>query len=128
MRSLVILLALAACGSPPPRAPAVGQEARAGVDAATKAYGDCVDKGAGTVLVAAALAGDIVDGIVKSCRPARLALLAKVAAFHKMGHPKERQEYADLVAQASVQDIDGPIAAAAVLKIVERQQATEKGK
>ncbi len=124
--SVSVLLALDACGSPPPRAPVAGQQARAGVDAATKAYSDCVDARAGVVPVAGDLAGPIVDRVVRDCRPARLALLAKVAAFHKLGHPAERQDYADLVAEESVKDVDGPIAAAAVIKVVERQQAAEK--
>ncbi|GEM_PF-930289 len=124
--ALVAFFALAACGSPPPRAPVAGQQARAGVDAATKAYSDCVDRRAGIVPVASDLAGPIVAGVIRDCRPVRLALLAKVAAFHKLGHPAERQDYADLVAEESVKDVDGPIAAAAVIKIVERQQAAGK--
>ena len=124
--ALALLLALAACGSPPPRAPAAGQQARAGVDAATKAYSDCVDSRAGSVDVSGALPGDLVDAIVKVCKPARDALLTKVAAFHRSGHPKEPIAYAQLVAEESVKDVDGPIAAAAVVKVVERQQAAEK--
>lgn len=72
------------------------------------------------------LPGDVVNAIVKVCKPARDALLAKVAAFHRSGHPQETVPYSQLVAEESVKDVDGPIAAAAVVKVVGRQQPAQK--
>ena len=123
-RTALAALLLAACGQPVPRPPVVGQEARAAVDAATKVYSDCVSSRAATVDVAEQLAGNVVDAIVKACKPARQLLVAKVAAFHHLGHPKERLDYAEMVAEESVKDIDEPIASAAVIKIVERQHGS----
>ncbi len=124
--ALLAVLMLAACGSPPPRAPVAGQQSRAEVDAATKVYSDCVDSRAATVDVSGAMPGDVVDAIVKVCQPARAALVSKVAAFHKLGHPKLRPDQLAIVGEESVKDIDAPIAADAVVKVVERQQAAAK--
>ena len=127
MRTVLLAgLALAACGSPPPRAPVAGQAARAGVDAATKVYSDCVDSRAGSVDVSGALPGDVVDKIVRVCKPARDALVGKVARFYGIGHPALRLDQLAIVGEESVKDIDGPIAAAATVKIVDRQQAAAK--
>ena len=100
--------------------------ARAGVDAATKVYSDCVDSRAGSVDVSGALPGDVVDKIVRVCKPARDALVAKVARFYGIGHPALRPDQLAIVGEESVKDIDGPIAAAATVKIVARQQAAAK--
>ena len=119
-------LLLAGCGSPPPRAPVAGQAARAGLDAATKVYSDCVASRADTVDVAGALPGDVVEAIVKVCRPARAALVGKVAKFYQLGHPALRDDQVAMVGEESVKDIDGPIAAAATVTIVDRQQVAAK--
>lgn len=118
------VLLLAACGQPAPRAPVVGQEARAAVDAATKVYSDCVSSRAVSVDVTGQLAGNVVDAIVKACKPARRLLIERVAAFHHLGHPKATRDYAELVAEESVKQIDEPIASAAVVTIVDRQRGT----
>lgn len=114
-------LALAACSPPAPAADSQGQAARKVMDAASANYSQCVTGHAGAMPVDGDAAGSLALRILKSCRPARDVLVAKVAAFHRIGHPKESQAMAQAVADASVQTADDDLRQQAVVTIVKRQ-------
>lgn len=118
---LALLLALAACDAAPPRVDTAGTAARAEVDAATKLYAECIAGHADAIPLPDDGAGSIVDSIVRSCKPARVDLIAKVAAFDRIGHPKHRPDQAEAVAEASVLTIEDELRQAAVVAIIKRQ-------
>jgi hypothetical protein len=115
------LLALAACEAPAPRPDTAGEAARAKVDELTKVYGDCVDGKAKSLEVKGVAAGSLALDILAMCEPDRAALAAEVAAFHKIGNPKETDAMAAAVADASVKTIDDEVRRAAVVTIIQRQ-------
>lgn len=119
--ALTALLALVACNAPKPKPDTVGQVARAEVDAATKVYGECISNKADALPVKDAAAGSLALDILQMCKPERDDLLAKVAAFHKIGNPKETDARADAVAEASVLSVDDEARRAAVVTIIKRQ-------
>lgn len=104
--SLIALLALAACDAPPPRPPVEGQVARAKVDAATKAWSDCIDTTVKKLATPLTQAADAADGAFKQCAPLRAALVAEVSRFRRIGTPKESAEHNAAVAEASVSAIE----------------------
>lgn len=119
---LLPALALAACDAPAQRPDTEGQAMRAEVDHLTKVYADCVSGHADSIPLNDDPAGNIVDEVMKSCRPARNTLYRKVSAFDRFGHPKHTPEMADAVAQASVATLDDEIREAAVVTIFKRRQ------
>jgi hypothetical protein len=116
------MMVLAACDAPAPRVDTAGATARAEVDRLTKIYTECVEGHAAAMPVADDTAGALADTIVKSCRPARNALFAKVADFDRLGHPTHSKEMAEAVAQASVATLDDALRQATVVTIIQRQQ------
>lgn len=124
-RALLVALLVAACSPPAARVDTQGQAARASVDAATKLYSDCVTGHAGAVPVTEEAAGSLALEILKTCKKARDDLAIKVAAFHKIGNPKESQAMADAVADASVKGIDDELRGQAVVTIVKRQSESK---
>ncbi|KPF78479.1 hypothetical protein IP88_03500 [alpha proteobacterium AAP81b] len=120
--ALLAALALAACDAPAPRVDTAGATARAEVDRLTKTYTECIEGHAAAMPVADDTAGALADTIVKSCRPARNALFAKVADFDRLGHPTHSREMAEAVAQASVATLDDALRQTTVVTIIKRQQ------
>ncbi|MGI4877178.1 MAG: hypothetical protein ACRYG4_06800 [Janthinobacterium lividum] len=123
---LLPVLALAACGDPPKRAPAAGQTARATVDAAMTAYAMCVYGGAKTLATPTGLPADIVNAAIRQCAPKRTDLVAKVRAFHRIGSPTEAAAYSDAVAEQSVAAMEGDLRSEATVNAVSRQLEQEK--
>ena len=66
-------------------------------------------------------AGSLALDILAMCEPDRTALASEVAAFHKIGNPKETDAMAAAVADASVKTIDDEVRRAAVVTIIQRQ-------
>ncbi len=122
---LAALLALAAC-SPPASKPPEGVAQRARVDAATKAYADCISNGARTIDIAGAAAGTLGDRVLAACKDKRNALMADVTAFHQIGNPKFSIDQSKAVAEASVATIEDELRQQTVITIVERQTGTTK--
>lgn len=121
---LVALFAVAAC-DPPPRPPVPGPEARKVVDAATTAYADCVTKRA----EAAPLGGSpglVIAQAVRDCAPERKALADAIGKFHAIGHPSFTPEQTEVVAEASIQQIEPEIRSDAIAVYVGRERPTEK--
>ncbi len=119
--ALTALLALAACEAPKSRPDTAGQASRGEVDTATKTYGECISTKADTLPVKDEAAGSLALDILKMCKPERDDLTTKVAAFHKLGNPKESDARADAVAEASVLSVDDEARRAAVVTIIKRQ-------
>ncbi len=119
---LFAALALAACGTAPPP-PTQGAAARAEVDRLTKVYTDCIAGHADAVPLGDSPAGTIVDGIVRTCKTARAALVTTVADFDRIGHPKHSPTQAEAVAEASVATLEDALRQNAVVAIVKRQSA-----
>ncbi len=119
--ALALTVALAACGEPTPRAPVVGQEARAAVDAATAAYSDCITTSVKRLAVPTIQASDAADAAFKACEPVRAALVAKVFAFRRIGMPAEPLISARSVAEASVSAIETDLRGEAVVTAVSTQ-------
>jgi hypothetical protein len=118
------LLVVAACNqAPAPRVDSTGMAAQKMMDAATKLYSDCVTGHADALPVGEEAAGTLALQILKTCAATRADLVAKVAKFHLIGHPREGQPMADAVAEASVQAIDDELRGQAVVTIVKRQTA-----
>lgn len=90
------------------------------MDAATKAYGDCVAAAAQRLPVTGDTPGNIADSAIASCKAARAALLPKVRDFYLAGH-KATVGYAANVAEASVAGLEDDIRTRAVIAVVERQ-------
>ncbi|WP_310496468.1 hypothetical protein [Sandarakinorhabdus sp.] len=122
--AVVAAVLLAGCDAPAPRPDSKGQAMRAQVDRLTRAYADCVSAQARGAQLNGDPAGSIAMGLMKTCRPLRGPLKAGVAAFHKFGHPKETDQVADLVAEASVGVLDADLRQSAVVIIVKRQNAS----
>jgi hypothetical protein len=122
--SLLLLLALAACGSPPPRAPVAGQEARKAMDAASTAYADCVNAAALAAVPQDVLPGTAAIAAVKGCSAERAALVARVGDFHKLGAPNEPANVSAAVADQSVSAIEGELRNRAVTTIVSGRLAS----
>ena len=131
MKKLIVLaslLALAACNKPPASTGiADGQAQRLKVDAATKAYGDCIDAGARSVDVGNDAAGSIGDRVVAACKEDRNKLIADVASFHQIGHPKDPVATSRAVAEASVATLEDDLRQKTVVTIVSRQTAATAG-
>ena len=119
--ALLGLCALAACDKPAPRAYVPGQVARATVDAAMTTYATCVYNRAKQLAVPARLPADIVDEAVKACAPGRADLVARVAAFQKIGSPKSTPAYTAAVAEQSVAAMEDEMRAEATTTAVSRQ-------
>lgn len=127
MRCLLIVgvLALAACGSPPARVDTEGQAARVDMDAATKAFADCIENQANTMTLADEPAGSLAILAVKACRPERAALVETVAAFNAIGYPSRTPAQVKAVAEASVKVLEDEARNAAVVTIIKRQGKSE---
>jgi putative hemolysin len=120
------LLALAACSPPAPPKPTEGLAQQARVDAATKAYADCIADGAKTIDVVDEAAGTLGDRVLKACTEKRGALMADVIAFHQIGHPKFTIPQSKAVAEASIATIEDELRQQTVVTIVTRQTADPK--
>jgi len=103
---LLALLALAACDAAPPRPSVAGVEGRKRVDAATKAWSDCLDTTVKKLATPTTQAADAADGAFRTCAPLRAALVAEVGRFHRLGAPTESAAYNAAVAEASVAAIE----------------------
>ena len=103
---LLVLLALAACDSPPPRAQVAGVEGRKRVDAATAAWADCLDTTAKKLATPEAQTAEAADGAFKACAPKRAALVDEVRRFHRLGAPNETAAYNLAVGESSVAGIE----------------------
>jgi len=102
--------------------------ARAGVDDATRAYGNCVAAAARHLPVTRDTPGNIADSAISSCKGTRATLLPRVRDFYLAGH-KATGGYAANVAEASVATLDDDIRTRAVIAVVERQnKARDKTK
>ena len=106
--ALVALFALAACDAPP-RAPVAGVEGRAKVDAATKAWSDCLDATVKQLATSETQAADAAAGAFTACAPKRAALVDEIRRFHRLGAPTETATYNAAVAEASVAGIEGDL-------------------
>jgi len=126
MRHCLIMaaFALAACSPPAPPKPTEGAAQQAKMDAATKAYSNCITKGTQTIDVADDAAGSIGDRVVLACKELRGTLMADVIAFHQIGHPKFTIDQSKAVAEASIATIEDELRQQAVVSIVKRQTAT----
>ena len=120
-----MLLALAACGSAPSPPPPQGQAERAEVDRLTRIYGACVAAKAKAVPVAGELAGTLAFRLQRECAADRAPLLAQVAKFYRIGHPRDTPARAAAVAEASVLTLEDEIRGEAVITIVQRQNPTK---
>lgn len=98
---------LMAC-EPPPRAPAPGPEARKLVDSATLAYADCIETGAEKATLGRS-PGLVIGEVVRDCRPQRQALADAIGKFHVIGHPNFTPEQLEVVAEASIQQLEPQI-------------------
>ena len=123
--AFLTVLALAACSPPAPPKATEGAAQQAKMDAATKAYSDCITSGARTVGVADDAAGSIADRVITACKPARNALMADVIAFHQIGHPKFSIDQSKAVAEASIATIEDELRQQTVVTIVQRQNAAK---
>ncbi len=103
---LLALLALAACDAAPPRPSVAGIEGRKKVDAATKAWSDCLDTTVKKLATPTTQAAQAADGAFKACAPARAALVAEVSRFRRLGEPNESATNNAAVAEASVEAIE----------------------
>ncbi len=101
-----LILPLAACGSPPPRPSVAGIEGRKLVDAATAAWADCLDTTAKRLATPDTQAASAADDAFKICAPKRAALVAEVRRFHRLGAPKETEQYNLAVGESSVAGIE----------------------
>lgn len=104
--ALLALLALAACDAAPPRPSVAGVEGRRRVDAATKAWSDCLDTTAKKLATPETQAADAADGAFKTCAPKRAALVAEVGRFRRLAKPNESPQDNAAVAEASVAAIE----------------------
>jgi putative hemolysin len=123
---LPVLLALAACSPSAPPRPSEGAAQKAQVDAATKAYADCISAGAKATDVAGEAAGTLGDRVIKACAEKRGALMADVIAFHQIGHPKFTIDQSKAVAEASIATIEDELRQQTNVTIVQRQIADPK--
>jgi hypothetical protein len=126
--SILLLLALAACGSPPPREPVAGQEARKAMDAASVAYADCVNAAATAAIPQDVLPGTAAIAAVKGCQDARATLVKRVDDFHRIGSPTEPANVSEAVADQSVTAIEGELRNRAVTTIVSGRLASPDAK
>jgi len=128
MRAAFVLMApallLAACDTPAPPVETEGARVRAEMEAATKTYADCISGQAETMPVADEAAGSLALKALDLCNASRAALVAKVAAFNKIGYPQRTPAQLDAVAGASVKLLDDDARQAAVITIVKRQTQT----
>nr|WP_310523227.1 hypothetical protein [Polymorphobacter sp.] len=120
-------LALVACSPAAPPKPSEGAAQQAKMDAATKAYSDCITEGAKVADVADDAAGSIANRVVRACKPARNTLMADVIAFHQIGHPKFSIAESRAVAEASIATIEDELRQQTVVTIVKRQTETAGG-
>lgn len=118
---LLPLLALAACDAPPPRPDTKGQQLHAAVDKLSDAYANCLGEKVKTVPLTDDPAGSMVFDLIKTCKPQRRALIDQIAIFHRFGHPRETEQVARIVAEASVQELEKDMREAAVITLVKRQ-------
>ena len=119
-----VLVGLSACDAPP-RPPVPGPEARKVVDAATTAYAACVSARA----EAAPLGGSpglVIAQAVRDCAPERKALATAIEKFHAIGHPSFTPEQTEVVAEASIQQIEPEIRSDAIAVYVGRALPAEK--
>ncbi len=123
MRWLVLGLVLAACSPAAPPRPTEGAAQQAKMNAATKAYSDCIADGAKAADVAIDAAGTIANRVVVACKDTRNALMADVIAFHQIGHPKFSIDQSKAVAEASIATIEDDLRQQTVVTIVRRQTA-----
>lgn len=123
--AIAALLLLAACSPPAQRASTEGEAQQKQMDAATKAYADCISNGAKTIDVGTDAAGTLGDRVVIACKPLRIALMADVIAFHQIGHPKFTIDQSKAVAEASIATIEDDLRQQTVVTIINRQTATK---
>ena len=119
---LLAVLAMAACAPPAPK-PTEGEAQKARMDAATKAYSDCITDGTERTDVFNDAAGSVANRVLESCKPQRNRLMADVIVFHQIGHPKFSIDQSKAVAEASIATIEDELRRQAVVAIVSRQIA-----
>lgn len=124
--SLFIVLALAGCSPSATKSPGKteGEAQKIRMDAATTTYSDCITGGARNVDVDNDAAGSVANRVVLACKDQRNALMADVAAFHQIGHPKFSIAQSRAVAEASIATIEDELRQQAVVTVVTRQLAT----
>ena len=131
MRNLAVLgsvaLLLVACGEAKPPAPTEGAAARTDMEAATKAFAECISSQAETMALTEEPAGTLAINAVKACAEPRAALVEKVAAFNKIGYPNRTEPQLNAVAEASVKILEDEARQAAVVTIVKRQNENAPG-
>ena len=116
------LIAAACGGAPEPQPQTEGQRARAEVDVATRAYGECVLAQAERLEKGDALPGTLAGRALDACPAQRSALAAKVRDFHRIGNPSRSVAYSDAVAEASVQTLESGLRQRAVVVIAGRAE------
>ena len=123
--ALAALLCLAACSPATADFPVMteGEAQKARMDLATKLYSDCITAGARDVDVNNDAAGSIANRVVVACKDPRNVLLADVAAFHQIGHPKFSIAQSKAVAEASIATAEDELRRQAVVTVVTRQLA-----
>ncbi|MDO9489765.1 MAG: hypothetical protein Q7J32_15420 [Sphingomonadaceae bacterium] len=124
MLPLVAVFALAACDAPP-RPPVPGPEARKLVDTETLAYADCVVKGAEAAPLGQS-PGLVVAQVVRDCAPQRQALATAIEKFHVLGHPSFTPAQTEVVAEASIQQLEPQIRNDAIAAYVTRGLPSQK--
>ncbi len=112
------LLALAACDAPP-RPPVPGPEARKLVDTQTLAYAECIETGVEKAALGRS-PGLVVGEVVRDCQPQREALADAIEKFHAIGHPSFSAEQTEVVAEASIQQLEPQIRNDAIAVYVSR--------
>ena len=88
------------------RAPLARHVWRKRVDAATKAWSDCLDTTVKKLATPETQAADAADGSFKACAPQRAALVAEVGRFRRLGEPNESAVNNAAVAEASVEAVE----------------------
>jgi len=122
---MTALLTLVTACDAPPRPPVPGPEARKLVDTETLAYADCIVKGAEAAPLGES-PGLVVGKVVRDCAPRREALATAIEKFHALGNPSFTAERTEMVAEASIQQLEPQIRNDAIAAYVTRGLPSQK--